>query len=41
MNLRAPFAGNVVRLKIKPGESVQQKQILLSIVASSSNSPKE
>ncbi|MGZ6346775.1 MAG: biotin/lipoyl-containing protein [Anaerolineales bacterium] len=32
--LRAPFSGKVVRLKIKAGDSVQQKQILLNIVAS-------
>lgn len=29
--LRSPFAGTVVRLKVKTGESVQQKQALLSI----------
>ena len=37
--LRAPFAGNVARLKIKDGDSVQQKQILLNIVASTPQSP--
>ncbi|MGA2504847.1 MAG: biotin/lipoyl-containing protein [Anaerolineales bacterium] len=31
--LRAPFEGNVARLKIKAGEGVQQKQALLTIVA--------
>jgi acetyl/propionyl-CoA carboxylase alpha subunit len=39
--LRAPFAGKVARLKIKSGESVQQKQVLLSIVASNSTPPME
>jgi biotin carboxyl carrier protein len=29
--LRAPHAGLVTRLRVKPGESVQQKQILLNI----------
>ena len=37
--LRAPFAGNIARLKIKSGESVQQKQLLLSIVASTPDPP--
>jgi acetyl/propionyl-CoA carboxylase alpha subunit len=37
--LRSPFAGNVARLKIKSGESVHQKQILLSIIASNENPP--
>ena len=32
--LRSPFEGTVVRLKIKAGESVQQKQVLLSIIPS-------
>ncbi len=31
--LRAPFSGKVARLKIKTGENVHQKQILLNIVA--------
>jgi acetyl/propionyl-CoA carboxylase alpha subunit len=31
--LRAPFAGNIARLKIKAGDSVQQKQILLNLIA--------
>ena len=30
--LRSPFAGTVVRLRIKSGERVQQKQVLLSII---------
>jgi biotin carboxyl carrier protein len=29
--LRAPYAGKVVRLRIKAGESVEQKQILLNL----------
>ena len=37
--LRAPFAGTVARLRIKAGESVQQKQIMLNLVASTSNTP--
>jgi biotin carboxyl carrier protein len=39
--LRAPFAGNVARLKIKSGEIIQQKQVLLSIVGSIANPPTE
>ena len=35
--LRAPYAGMIARLRIKVEESVQQKQILLNIVAASSN----
>jgi acetyl/propionyl-CoA carboxylase alpha subunit len=35
--LRAPYAGKVARLRIKPGESVEQKQILLSLTTSSAN----
>jgi biotin carboxyl carrier protein len=31
--LRAPFTGKVARLKIKVGESVHQKQILLNLVS--------
>jgi acetyl/propionyl-CoA carboxylase alpha subunit len=31
--LRAPFSGKVARLKIKVGESVHQKQILLNLVS--------
>jgi biotin carboxyl carrier protein len=30
--LRTPFAGTVVRLRVKAGESVQQKQVLLSVM---------
>jgi geranyl-CoA carboxylase alpha subunit len=30
--LRSPFTGNVIRLKIKVGDNLQQKQFLLSIV---------
>jgi biotin carboxyl carrier protein len=37
--LRAPFAGKVTRLRIKPGESVQQKQIMLNLLAAASDSP--
>jgi acetyl/propionyl-CoA carboxylase alpha subunit len=33
--LRAPFSGTVIRLKIKQGESVQQKQVMLSVVPDS------
>ena len=33
--LRAPYAGKVVRLRIKVGESVEQKQILLNLTAPS------
>ena len=31
--LRAPYAGKVARLRIKAGESVEQKQILLNLTA--------
>jgi biotin carboxyl carrier protein len=31
--LRAPHAGKVARLRIKAGDSVQQKQILLNLIA--------
>jgi acetyl/propionyl-CoA carboxylase alpha subunit len=34
--LRAPFTGSVTRLRIKAGESVQQKQTMLTLVASDS-----
>jgi len=37
--LRAPFAGTVVRLRAKAGDSVQQKQILLNLVASIHSNP--
>jgi biotin carboxyl carrier protein len=30
--LRSPRHGNVSRLRIKPGDSVEQKQILLNVV---------
>ncbi len=33
--LRAPYAGKVTRLRIKAGESVEQKQILLNLTAAS------
>ncbi len=36
--LRAPFAGTVTRLRVKTGESVQQKQILLNLVPNSNDS---
>jgi biotin carboxyl carrier protein len=29
--LRAPRAGKVQRVKIKPGESVEQRQVLLTV----------
>jgi biotin carboxyl carrier protein len=32
--LRAPFAGRIARLKVKAGDSVQQKQILLILISS-------
>jgi acetyl/propionyl-CoA carboxylase alpha subunit len=32
--LRAPYAGKVTRLRVKAGESVEQKQILLNLTAS-------
>jgi biotin carboxyl carrier protein len=31
--LRAPYAGIVTRLRVKTGESVQQKQVLLNVTA--------
>jgi biotin carboxyl carrier protein len=31
--LRAPYSGKVARLRIKAGESVEQKQILLNLIA--------
>ncbi len=31
--LRAPYAGKVTRLRIKAGEIVEQKQILLNLTA--------
>jgi biotin carboxyl carrier protein len=34
-NLRAPFAGKVARLRIQAGESVEQKQVLLNLTATS------
>jgi biotin carboxyl carrier protein len=34
--LRAPYAGKVVRLRIKAGDSVEHKQILLNLTAISS-----
>ena len=37
--LRAPFAGTVARLRVKAGDSVQQKQILLNLVASMNRYP--
>jgi biotin carboxyl carrier protein len=37
--LRSPCAGTVTRLRIKTGDIVQQKQILLKIVAINSNTP--
>lgn len=37
--LRAPYAGKVARLRINAGAIVQQKQILLHLVASPSNTP--
>jgi biotin carboxyl carrier protein len=33
--LRAPYTGKVARLRIKAGESVEQKQILLNLTATS------
>jgi acetyl/propionyl-CoA carboxylase alpha subunit len=36
--LRAPYAGKVARLRIKAGESVEQKQILLNLITTSTNS---
>ena len=39
--LRAPHAGTVARLRVKAGESVQQKQILLNILAASLLSEKK
>ena len=30
--LRAPRAGKVERIKVKPGETVEQRQILLSLI---------
>lgn len=36
-NLRAPFAGKVARLRIQAGESVEQKQVLLNLIAISSD----
>jgi acetyl/propionyl-CoA carboxylase alpha subunit len=35
--LRAPYAGKVARLRIKAGESVEQKQILLNLITTSTN----
>jgi biotin carboxyl carrier protein len=29
--LRSPRAGKVQRIKVKPGESVEQRQVLLSV----------
>jgi len=37
--LRAPYAGTVARLRIKAGDSVHLKQILLNLVGSLSNAP--
>jgi biotin carboxyl carrier protein len=33
--LRAPYPGKVMRLRVKAGESVEQKQILLNLTATS------
>ena len=30
--LRAPRAGKVGRIRVKPGESVEQRQVLLTVV---------
>jgi biotin carboxyl carrier protein len=38
-NLRAPYPGKVARLRVKPGESVEQKQVLLNLSASSPMPP--
>ncbi len=37
--LLAPYTGKVARLRIKAGESVEQKQILLNLLAPSPGSP--
>jgi len=37
--LRTPISGAVTRVKIKEGESVQQKQIMLYIVPTTSSEP--